>query len=64
MVLKAYPADLLLALKKASYETIEEVAAQDPQSQKVYESFKTFLNSVSAWHDVSERAFINARAAE
>ncbi|RBO86279.1 TRAP transporter substrate-binding protein [Marinomonas aquiplantarum] len=64
VVLKAYPADLLLALKKASYETIEEVAAQDPQSQKVYESFKTFLHSVSAWHDVSERAFINARAAE
>lgn len=62
VTLKAYPTDLLEALKKASYETLEEVAANDPQSQKVYDSFKSFLGSVSKWHDVSERAFINARA--
>ena len=64
VVLKAFPDDLLLALKKASFETLEEVAANDPESEKVYQSFKTFLDSVSKWHDVSERAFINARAAE
>jgi TRAP-type mannitol/chloroaromatic compound transport system substrate-binding protein len=64
VILKPYPQDLLLALKKASDETLEEVAANDPESQKVYDSFKKFLDSVSAWHDVSERAFINARAGE
>ncbi|WP_339719427.1 TRAP transporter substrate-binding protein [Marinomonas primoryensis] len=64
VILKPYPQDLLLALKKASDETLEEVAANDPESQKVYYSFKKFLDSVSAWHDVSERAFINARAGE
>ena len=62
VVLKEFPKDLLEALKVASNETLNEVAANDPMSQKVYDSFKSFLASVSQWHDISERAFINARA--
>jgi TRAP-type mannitol/chloroaromatic compound transport system substrate-binding protein len=62
VILKPFPEDLLIALKKASYETLEALAANDPQSQKVYDSFKSFLGPVSEWHDVSERAYINARA--
>jgi TRAP-type mannitol/chloroaromatic compound transport system substrate-binding protein len=62
VILKTYPKDLIEALKKASDETLKEVAANDPDSQRVYNSFKAFLDTVSAWHDVSERAFINARS--
>lgn len=62
VILKPFPEDLLAALKQASQETLEEVAATDADSQKVYESFKAFRDSVSSWHDVSERAFINGRA--
>ena len=50
-----------MALKKASAETLDEVAAADPMSQKVYNSFKEFNGKVRAWHEVSERAYINAR---
>ncbi|NLQ17186.1 TRAP transporter substrate-binding protein [Marinomonas sp. M1K-6] len=64
VMLKPFPQDLLIALKQASYEVLEEIAANDPQSRKVYDSLKSFLGSVSEWHDVSERAFINARALE
>jgi len=64
VILKPFPEDLLIALKKASSETLEALAANDPQSQKVYDSFKSFLGPVSEWHDVSERAYINARALE
>lgn len=64
VILKAFPEDLLAALKKASDETLAEMAANDVDSQKVYDSFKTFLDSVSEWHDISERAYINARAGE
>ena len=64
VILKPFPEDLLIALKKASSEILESLAANDPQSQKVYESFKNFLGPVSEWHDVSERAYINARALE
>lgn len=62
VILKKFPDDLLEALKVASDETLQEIAANDPMSQKAYDSFKTFLDSVTAWHDISERAFINARA--
>ena len=64
VILKEFPKDLLEALKVASNETLDEVAANDPMSQKVYDSFKNFLASVSQWHDISERAFINARASD
>ncbi|AEF56528.1 TRAP transporter substrate-binding protein [Marinomonas posidonica] len=59
--LKPFPEDVLSALKKASAETLEEVAAADPLSKKVYDSFKDFGSKVRAWHEVSERAYINAR---
>ncbi|ETX12131.1 C4-dicarboxylate ABC transporter [Marinomonas ushuaiensis DSM 15871] len=62
--LKKLPDDLLAALKVASKEVLEDAAANDPMSQKVYDSFAEFLGSVSQWHDISERAFINARAAD
>ena len=62
VILKAFPRDLLQALKKASAETLAEVAEGDPESKKVYESFKRSSVPVSEWHDVSERAYINARA--
>ncbi len=60
--LKRLPDDLLAALKVASKEVLEETASADPMSQKVYDSFESFLGSVSKWHNISERAFINARA--
>jgi len=62
VILKPFPDDLLVALKKASFETSEETAANDPESKKVFDSLKAFMGSVSEWHDVSERAFINARS--
>lgn len=64
VTLKKLPDDLLAALKVATEETLKEQAANDPMSQKVYDSFAEFLGSVSKWHDISERAFINARAAD
>ncbi|RUM50115.1 MAG: ABC transporter substrate-binding protein [Marinomonas sp.] len=62
--LRPFPEDVLKALKVASQETLEGVAASDEMSKKVYESFKAFLGKVSQWHDVSERAYINARDSE
>jgi len=48
---EAVSAGLFTCPEKASDETLEEVAANDPESQKVYDSFKKFLDSVSAWQD-------------
>lgn len=60
--LKKFPDDVLRELKAASDAVVAEIAAKDPLSKKVYESFVRFRDQVVAWHDVSERAFLNARA--
>lgn len=59
--LRPFPKDVLQALKVSSQETLEELAASDEMSAKVYASFKDFREKVSAWHSISERAYINAR---
>ncbi|MAF17021.1 MAG: ABC transporter substrate-binding protein [Marinomonas sp.] len=62
--LKRFPNDVLAELRTASDEVMAEVAANDPASQKVYDSMKAFKEKVMKWHEISERAFINARAGE
>ena len=43
-------------------EVVAEVAERDPMSRKVYESFRKFRDQAIAWHNVSERAYLNARS--
>lgn len=62
--LKPLPNDVLAALRNASDETLKEVAATDEMSQKVYDSFINFRKKVSAWHAVSENAYVEAREAK
>ncbi|MCK4842625.1 MAG: TRAP transporter substrate-binding protein DctP [Methylococcales bacterium] len=59
--LKPLPNDVLKRLKKLSDEVVGDVAAKDPMSKKVYQSFTKFREQVVAWHDISERAYLNAR---
>jgi len=58
---RPFPADVLEKLKALSDEVVAEVAAADPLSQKVYDSYKTYRDQVKAYHAVSEQAYINAR---
>ena len=59
--LKRLPDDVLARLQALSDEVVAEVAAKDPLSKKVYDSFRAFRDQAMAWHDVSERAYLNAR---
>jgi len=59
--LKPLPDDVIKTLKKLSDEVVGDVAAKDPMSKKVYQSFTKFREQVVAWHDISERAYLNAR---
>ena len=59
--LKHFPDTVLSELKKISAEVIEEVAAKDKLSAKVWASQKTFIEQVSKWTNVSENAFVKAR---
>ncbi len=59
--LKVLPNDVLTTLRTLSDEVIADVAAKDAQSKKVFDSFTAFRKNVMAWHDISERAYLNAR---
>jgi len=59
--LKQLPDDVIKKLRSLSDEVVSDVASKDALSKKVYESFTKFREQVVAWHDVSERAYLNAR---
>lgn len=59
--LRKFPDEVLKQLRSISDEVVAEVAAKDPLSQKVYQSFKKFRDQVVQWHAVSEQAYLNAR---
>jgi len=60
--LRRFPDAVLQKLRSLSDEVVAEVAEKDPLSKKVYESYKAFRDQVMAWHEVSEKAYLNARA--
>jgi len=59
--LRKFPEDVLDNLKKLGDEVVAEVANKNKLSKKVYTSYKKYRDNVVAWHNISERAFLNAR---
>jgi TRAP-type mannitol/chloroaromatic compound transport system substrate-binding protein len=58
---REFPASVLARLRELSAEVVAEIAAGDAQSARVYESYRAFQRQVMAWHDISERAYMNVR---
>jgi len=61
--IRRFPDDVIEQLRKLSQEVVEEEAHKSPQAARIAESYLTFWEKVMRWHDISERAFLNARAA-
>lgn len=59
--LRKFPDEVLAKLKSLSDEVVAEEANKDDDSKKVFESFKTFRDQATRWHQVSEQAYLNAR---
>ncbi len=55
------PDDVLDGLRRVSREVVAEIAAEDPAAGRVYKSFSAFLQKVSAYHRLSEQAYIGIR---
>jgi TRAP-type mannitol/chloroaromatic compound transport system substrate-binding protein len=53
---------ILQALGKLSGEVLAETGRKDDLTRRVYESFINFRTAAVRWGDISERAFLNARA--
>ena len=60
--LRGFNDEILRAMGKASGEAAAELAAKDPFTRRVYESYMKFREASVAWTDISERAYLNARA--
>ena len=56
------PEEVLAKLRQLSDEVVSEIADKDDLSRRVYESFTTYRSQVTQWSDISERAYLNARA--
>lgn len=59
--LRRLPDEVLSALAKASEEVLAELVAQDSMAAKINQSYTSFYKNVRAYHQISERAYINAR---
>ncbi|TEW49267.1 TRAP transporter substrate-binding protein [Psychromonas algicola] len=57
-----YPEDVLKKLNELSEQVVKEESEKDEMSKKVYASYKAYRDQVMKWHDISERAFLNARS--
>jgi TRAP-type mannitol/chloroaromatic compound transport system substrate-binding protein len=59
--LRRFPDEVLERLRSLSDQVIKELTETDPMSKKVFESFDKFRKQVIAWHNISERAYLNSR---
>ena len=59
--LRAFPDEVLAELKRAAAEMIEEQAASDPVSGKVWASYKAYMENARASTAVGSQYFVNHR---
>lgn len=60
--LRRLPNDVLAELRSISEEVVAAIPGDDPLSKRIYESYTNFKKDVISYHEISERAYINARA--
>ena len=59
--LRRLPDDVLMALKRAADDVLEQLAGSDPFARRAYDSMRAFRAQAQAWHSVSEEAYFAAR---
>lgn len=59
--LRKLPDDVLQVLYDNGEVALANLAATDPLAQKIAASYAAFANDVRAYHEISERAYLNAR---
>ena len=60
--LRRLPDDVLDELHKISNEVVAEIPGDDELAKRIFESYNNYKKGVIAYHEISERAYINARA--
>jgi TRAP-type mannitol/chloroaromatic compound transport system substrate-binding protein len=60
--MRPLPEDVMIALKNASAEVMQEQSDADPMFKKVYESYSDFQTKVMKYHKISEFEYYKNRA--
>lgn len=58
---RTYPEDVVQALHEKSQEVLEEIAAQDALTQKIYDNFKAFQQLSLEWRSASDDIYTTWR---
>ena len=59
--LRRFPDDVLRELRTLNQQVVDELIADDEFAARVFESFNSFSNTVSAWTEISEQALLETR---
>lgn len=59
--LRKLPDDVIEEFREISNKILDDLAKEDESIAKVYESYLNFKNNVSAYHKISEDAFVESR---
>jgi TRAP-type mannitol/chloroaromatic compound transport system substrate-binding protein len=58
----SFPEPVLENLKRLTNEFVVDLAASDPRVQRVWDSYRAFLEESATWQKVSEQAYLETRA--
>ncbi|MBH97844.1 MAG: ABC transporter substrate-binding protein [Rhodospirillaceae bacterium] len=59
--LREYPQSLLIELKRLTFEVVEELAENDPQVAKVWDSYREFMELSRGWQAISEQSYLETQ---
>jgi TRAP-type mannitol/chloroaromatic compound transport system substrate-binding protein len=55
---RPFPDDVLVELKRLTYEVVDELAAADPIVERVWTSYRDFMRKARSWQLISERPIL------
>jgi TRAP-type mannitol/chloroaromatic compound transport system substrate-binding protein len=59
--LRALPPEVLERLRSVAADVVAETAASDELAGRIYDSYRRFLERVRRYHEISEKAYLEAR---
>ena len=63
VMLRRFPDDVLTRLRQLSREVMDNLAATDDDLGRVWRSYRTYADSIGAWHEIAEGAHSGIRLA-
>ena len=61
VALRPFPPEILAALRRESDAVVDALGTSSPLAGRIHASYRGFQAAVTAWHAVSEQAYLDAR---